>query len=80
VAALPLRRLLTLYKCAVLAEGLRGAAVARTGLERHTHEGAITAAPHHSRVRVLLHIKRLDDCFGDLLVRVACECGGCPEV
>jgi hypothetical protein len=25
-------------------------------------------------VRVLPHINRLDDCFGDFLVRVACEC------
>jgi len=26
-------------------------------------------------VRVLPHIKRLDDCFGDFLVRVSCSCG-----
>jgi hypothetical protein len=26
-------------------------------------------------VRVLTHIKQLDDCFGDFLVRVVCECG-----
>jgi hypothetical protein len=26
-------------------------------------------------VRVLDHIKRLDDCFGDFLVRVICPCG-----
>jgi hypothetical protein len=32
---------------------------------------------HHARVRVLPHIKRLDDCFGDFLVRVVCECGAC---
>jgi hypothetical protein len=25
---------------------------------------------HHAPVRVLPHIKRLDDCFGDYLVRV----------
>jgi hypothetical protein len=30
---------------------------------------------HHVPVRVLPHIKRLDDCFGDFLVRVVCECG-----
>ena len=36
--------------------------------------------PHHSRVRVLPHIKRLDDCFGDFLVRVVCECGTCREI
>jgi hypothetical protein len=26
-------------------------------------------------VRVLTHIKRLDDCFGQFLVRVTCPCG-----
>jgi hypothetical protein len=31
-------------------------------------------------VRVLPHIKRLDDCFGDFLVRVVCECGACREI
>jgi hypothetical protein len=33
----------------------------------------LAAAPHHARVRVLSHIKRLDDCFGDFLVRVTCR-------
>jgi hypothetical protein len=28
-----------------------------------------------SRVRVLTHIKELDDCFGQFLVRVSCACG-----
>jgi hypothetical protein len=28
--------------------------------------------PHHACMRVLPHIKRLDDCFGDFLVRIAC--------
>ena len=32
------------------------------------------------RLRVLPHIKRLDDCFGDFLVRVVCECGACREI
>jgi len=31
--------------------------------------------PHHAPVRVLPHIKRLDECFGDSLVRVTCPCG-----
>jgi hypothetical protein len=31
------------------------------------------------RMRVLTHIKKLDDCFGDFLVRVVCECGSCRE-
>jgi hypothetical protein len=30
---------------------------------------------HHAPVRVLPHIKRLDDCFGQFLVRVTCPCG-----
>jgi hypothetical protein len=35
---------------------------------------------HHAPVRVLPHIKRLDDCFGDFLVRVVCECGACRDI
>jgi hypothetical protein len=35
---------------------------------------------HHARVRVLTHIKRLDDCFGDFLERVVCKCGACREI
>jgi hypothetical protein len=31
-------------------------------------------------VRVLPHIKRLDDCFGDFLVRAVCECGAVREI
>ena len=31
-------------------------------------------------MRVLRHIKQLDDCFGDFLVRVVCECGACREI
>lgn len=33
------------------------------------------APEHHSPVRVLPHITKLDDCFGDFLVRVTCPCG-----
>jgi hypothetical protein len=36
---------------------------------------AIARRQHHAPVRVLPHIKRLDDCFGDCLVRVTCPCG-----
>jgi hypothetical protein len=32
------------------------------------------------RVRVLAHIKKLDDCFGQFLVRVVCVCGACREI
>ena len=38
------------------------------------------AASHDARVRVLAHIKRLDDCFGDFLVRVICVCGAVREI
>jgi hypothetical protein len=31
-------------------------------------------------VRVLTHIKRLDDCFGQFLVRVICDCGAVREI
>jgi hypothetical protein len=31
-------------------------------------------------VRVLTHIRRLDDCFGQFLVRVICDCGACREI
>jgi hypothetical protein len=31
-------------------------------------------------VRVLPHIKKLDDCFGQFLVRVICDCGACREI
>jgi hypothetical protein len=35
---------------------------------------------HHGPVRVLTHIKKLDDWFGQLLVRVICDCGACREI
>jgi hypothetical protein len=31
-------------------------------------------------VRVLTHIKKLDDCFGQFLVRVSCPCGASREI
>jgi len=37
-------------------------------------------APHHAPVRALPHIKKLDDCFGQFLVRVVCDCGACREI
>ena len=30
---------------------------------------------HHAPVRVLPHVKKLDDSLGDFLVRVTCPCG-----
>ena len=35
---------------------------------------------HHARVRVLLHIKKLDDALGDFIVRVTCPCGACRHI
>ena len=35
---------------------------------------------HHLAVRVLAHIKKLDDCFGQFLVRVTCKCGAVREI
>jgi hypothetical protein len=31
-------------------------------------------------VRVLIHIKKLDDCFPQFLVRVSCPCGASREI
>ena len=31
-------------------------------------------------MRVLTHIQKLDDCFGQFLVRVICDCGACREI
>jgi len=47
---------------------------------RETCMDAPAGSSHHSPVRVLPHIKRLDDCFGDFLVRVVCACGACREI
>ena len=35
---------------------------------------------HHVPVRVLDHIKKLDDCFDQFMVRVICDCGAVPEI
>ena len=35
---------------------------------------------HHLRVRVPAHIKTLDECFEDFLVRATCECGAVREI
>ena len=34
----------------------------------------------HLPVRVLAHIKKLDDCFSQFLVRVTCKCGTVREI
>jgi hypothetical protein len=33
-----------------------------------------------SDMRALTHIKKLDDCFGDFLLRVKCSCGASREI
>ena len=38
------------------------------------------AYQHHAPVRLLPHITRLDDCFGQFLVRVVCDCGAVREI
>jgi hypothetical protein len=38
------------------------------------------SSSHHLQVRVLAHIKKLGDCFGDFLVRVTCKCGAVREI
>ena len=35
---------------------------------------------HHAAVRVLAHVKKLDDCFGQFLVRVSCPCGALRHI
>jgi hypothetical protein len=41
---------------------------------------ALARRPHYARVRVLPHIKRLDDALGDFLVRVTCPCGASRHI
>jgi hypothetical protein len=41
---------------------------------------ACASGQHHPSVRVLAHINKLDDCFGQFLVRVICDCGFVREI
>jgi hypothetical protein len=41
---------------------------------------ALARRQHHARVRVLPQIKKLNDCFGDFLVRVTCPCGASRHI
>jgi len=41
---------------------------------------ALTRPAHHASVRVLAHIKKLDDAFGQFLVRVTCPCGASRHI
>jgi hypothetical protein len=36
---------------------------------------ALASHQHHSPVRVLPHIKKLDDALGHFLVQITCKCG-----
>ena len=41
---------------------------------------ALRSRQRPAPVRVLPHIKRLDGCFGDFLVRVSCACGASRHI
>jgi len=41
---------------------------------------ALASGQHHAPMRVLPHIKKLDECFGQFLMRVVCDCGACREI
>lgn len=55
-----------------------GQLVARSGRRYCMDAGAEPLAPFG--MRVLAHIKKLDDCFGQFLVRVTCKCGAVREI
>jgi hypothetical protein len=41
---------------------------------------ALETTSHHPLVRVLPHIKKLDDALGDFIVRVTCPCGASRHI
>ena len=41
---------------------------------------ALAGPQHHVPVRVLIHLEKLDDCFGQFLVRVICDWGAVREI
>jgi hypothetical protein len=41
---------------------------------------ALARREHHRSVRVLPHIKKLDDALGDFIVRVTCPCGASRQI
>ena len=55
------------------------AAAMVTPSRRWNHDSS-RLSPQRLWVRVLSHIKKLDDCFGQFLVRVVCDCGACREI
>ena len=44
------------------------------------HVVALRAGRYLPALSPFTHIKELDDCFGQSLVRVALDCGGCREI
>ena len=41
---------------------------------------ALARHAHHSAVRVLAYVEKLDDAFGQFLVRVSCPCGASRHI
>ena len=41
---------------------------------------ALARRQHHAAVRVLPHVKKLDDALGDFIVRVTCPCGASRHI
>ena len=41
---------------------------------------ALAHPQHHARLRVLPHVKKLDDALGDFIVRVTCPCGASRHI
>src|SRR5215469_12353179 len=41
---------------------------------------ALARRQHHPLVRVLPHVKKLDDALGDFIVRVTCPCGASRHI
>ena len=60
--------------------GPRGAVCIQRLPQRSTAWTPAPSRSHHSPVRVLAHIKKLDDCLGDFLVRVTCKRGAVREI
>jgi hypothetical protein len=56
----------------------------RRAIQSRAHAGTAwthwLSRPHDSPVRVLTHVKKLDDCFGQFLVRVGCVCGASRHI
>jgi hypothetical protein len=49
------------------------------GTPRRDCMDSLAAPAHHAPVRVLTHIKKLDDALGHFRVRITCKCGATRE-